>query len=934
MAYQDVKTPWEDWHVINEIGRGGFGVVYEVERSQYGIQERAAMKVITIPQSLGEIDDLLIEGYDSNSITQRFDTFAEDIVREYGMMAQMKGNANIVYCDDYRIIQQDNGFGRDIYIRMELLTPLLKAMDRVSSETQIIRFGIEMCNALVACQKRKVIHRDIKPQNIFVSDDGVFKLGDFGIARKAEKTTRATVGKGTYQFMAPEVKNERPYGPTVDIYSLGLVMYWLLNERRSPFLPLPPAVPTYNEQQEAFWHRFSGEQLPAPKDGSRELKRIVLKACAFDPEDRYQSAAEMQADLRLLSGGHVVETAPQPKAAPIPVVQDDLDDKKTEGGSFGHRIVIETDTSDRTVGPVFKPASVVDADDLDKTVGPQFQPKEKRALPDKKKSEWEEKEATLRKKRMILIGAICILIVLIIGCIYDNVFPQFSSDVLTGNAQGSGEADNLRTDELPQTDFLPLIEQNMSRVTATTKVGAVIDDMGQLWAWNNEDRIVTQTSVNNVAGVTVPTIGISGFEVIYFVGVDGTLGFIEYDAAKKTFGNATYIETPVPIIDVEAFGWVVYAIGKDGCLYEYKDVRKLQSPTKTDGIPSIVDLQIFDAIISTADTFTQEQYFIAKGNDGAYYGWGYNAFGKWCNVGDTNITSPVKLNLPSGLQSANFFKQCGTEELMCAAWGEDRTLSISDNQGVVLYDLTDCSAVYAGSTMVYMVLDEDILAAYGRFASGHSLNENTDIFVNDGDSLETYVAEGFGVQIKSFSADGWTAVMLSTDGRIRTWGAYNPDRFLKNADGSDFVLPCDITKGQTEKVGVSLICGEKKIDVTVGQWEARRTQIRTVDLSIGNGAEYEFTGVMLASLMELVGVTECSNILVKSYDGWISEVAPEDAKAYDVLIADAYVGGKEIPADAGGPIKMVFPATEHPELGDRYDSWAWQWFVSEIEFVN
>ena len=355
MDYQDIKIPWEGWHVINKIGKGGFGSVYEIERSQYGIQERAAMKVITIPQSADEIDDLLIEGYDDNSITQRFDAFAEDIVREYGMMAQMKGNANIVYCDDYRIIQQDNGFGRDIYIRMELLTPLLKAMDRVSSEAQIIRFGVEMCNALEACQKRKVIHRDIKPQNIFVTDDGVFKLGDFGIARKAEKTTRATVGKGTYQFMAPEVKNEQPYGPTVDVYSLGLVMYWLLNNRRCPFFPLPPAVPTHKEEQDALRRRFAGEQIPAPRDGSEALKAIVLKACAFNPKDRYQSAREMREELVRLSGIYVAETVPEPEQVRISVVQEDMEEK--------------------TVGPVFKPAPVDDADDLDKTVGPKFSSK-------------------------------------------------------------------------------------------------------------------------------------------------------------------------------------------------------------------------------------------------------------------------------------------------------------------------------------------------------------------------------------------------------------------------------------------------------------------------------------------------------------------------------------------------------------------------------
>ena len=135
-------------------------------------------------------------------------------------------------------------------------------------------------------------------------------------------------------------------------------------------------------------------------------------------------------------------------------------------------------------------------------------------------------------------------------------------------------------------------------------------------------------------------------------------------------------------------------------------------------------------------------------------------------------------------------------------------------------------------------------------------------------------------------------------------------------------------------VGVALVYGETKIDVTVGQWEAKRTQIKTVDVSLGTTKEYEFTGVTLASLMEMAGVTECTNILVKSSDGWAAEVAPEDAKAYDILITDDYVGGKDIPADAGGPIKMVFPATEHPELNDKYDTWAWQWYVAEIEFVK
>lgn len=145
----------------------------------------------------------------------------------------------------------------------------------------------------------------------------------------------------------------------------------------------------------------------------------------------------------------------------------------------------------------------------------------------------------------------------------------------------------------------------------------------------------------------------------------------------------------------------------------------------------------------------------------------------------------------------------------------------------------------------------------------------------------------------------------------------------------------DDTVDTNAAVGVALVYGETKTDVTVGQWEPKRTQIKTVDYSLpGTTKEYEFTGVTLASLMEIAGANDCTNIIVKSSDGWTAEVDPADAKAYDILITDNYVGGKAIPADAGGPIKMVFPATEHPELNDKYDAYAWQWYVCEIEFVK
>ena len=136
-------------------------------------------------------------------------------------------------------------------------------------------------------------------------------------------------------------------------------------------------------------------------------------------------------------------------------------------------------------------------------------------------------------------------------------------------------------------------------------------------------------------------------------------------------------------------------------------------------------------------------------------------------------------------------------------------------------------------------------------------------------------------------------------------------------------------------VGVTVVYGETKIELTAGQWEPKRTQIKTVDLSLpGTTKEYEFTGVSLAALMEIAGATDCTTIQVKSSDGWAAEVAAADALKYNILVTDDYVGGKDIPADAGGPIKLVFPASEYPELDTTYDAWSWQWYVAEIEFVK
>jgi len=164
----------------------------------------------------------------------------------------------------------------------------------------IIRLGIDICKALELCQRYNIIHRDIKPENIFISDNRDYKLGDFGIARTIERTTSGLSKKGTYSYMAPEVYAGREYGFSVDTYSLGLVLYRMLNKNRGPFLPQPPEAITFSSREQALARRMSGEALPRPFYGEGRLGEIVLKACAFDPKDRYSSPQQLRQELEAI----------------------------------------------------------------------------------------------------------------------------------------------------------------------------------------------------------------------------------------------------------------------------------------------------------------------------------------------------------------------------------------------------------------------------------------------------------------------------------------------------------------------------------------------------------------------------------------------------------------------------------------------------------
>ena len=301
------------------IGRGAFGEVYKAKREKLGEIFYSAVKVIRIPREEGEVREMLADGHTSQSIRYYYESIARGLMNEIKVMEVLKSAGNVVNIEEFDVREREDGIGWEAFIRMELLRNLNEyRQGREMSQEEIVKLGSDICEALVCCEKSRIIHRDIKPSNIFVDVYGNFKLGDFGIARQMERTQSTLSQKGTEMYMAPEVRyGESGSSYNVDLYSLGLVMYRLLNGNRMPFEPADKEMISFQEREDALARRLRGEKLPLPAKADPALGRIIVKACEADRTKRYQSAEEMKEDLLLFSSGHGTErgTAERTEAA-------------------------------------------------------------------------------------------------------------------------------------------------------------------------------------------------------------------------------------------------------------------------------------------------------------------------------------------------------------------------------------------------------------------------------------------------------------------------------------------------------------------------------------------------------------------------------------------------------------------------------------------
>ena len=263
------------------IGAGGMGVVYEAQ------QERPTRTVAL---------KLMRRGVASRSALRRFEHESEILAR-----LQHPGIAQV-----YDVGMHDDGSGGVPYFVMEFIAEARTLTDYARSENlgarQRLELFINICDAVHHGHQKGVIHRDLKPGNILIDASGQPKIIDFGVARATDSdiavtTMQTDVGQliGTLQYMSPEQIEADPHDLDIrsDVYALGVVLYELLCGK-----------PPYDVSQARIFEatRIIREDSPTrPSTVDRalrgDLETIVLKALEKERERRYQSAADLGADI-------------------------------------------------------------------------------------------------------------------------------------------------------------------------------------------------------------------------------------------------------------------------------------------------------------------------------------------------------------------------------------------------------------------------------------------------------------------------------------------------------------------------------------------------------------------------------------------------------------------------------------------------------------
>ena len=285
------------YRITRLIGRGGMGMVYEAERDDEQFQQRVALKIIKRGMDTDFVRDRflrerqILASLDHPHIARLFDGGATPDGLPYFVMEFVAGEPITTYCHRHEL-----------------------------SVNEKLKLFLKVCSAVQHAHQKLVVHRDLKPSNILITEDGASglpKLLDFGIAKllspdlsQAQTRTETALRLMTPEYASPEQARGQAVATTTDVYSLGVVLYELLTERRPhEFKTYSPAeieraiCETQIEEPSKVVGRRTGAPTRLARQLAGDLDNIMLMAMRKEPERRYQSVEQFSEDIRRYLAG-------------------------------------------------------------------------------------------------------------------------------------------------------------------------------------------------------------------------------------------------------------------------------------------------------------------------------------------------------------------------------------------------------------------------------------------------------------------------------------------------------------------------------------------------------------------------------------------------------------------------------------------------------
>ena len=242
-------------------------------------QDKYIVKIISTPANQSQLDALLLSGAysDRDSALAYFKALADGIAEEAQVLKKLSQLEGFASYESWQIVPMDDGNGYDVY----LLNPYKKTLERYLRRNPMthlgaLNLGLDLCAALSVSRQSGYLYADLKPSNIYITGDNEFRIGDLGFLRLDSLRFASLPERYRSEYTPPEIADAfSSVSNTMDIYAVGLILYQAFNDG---------VLPVRNDNDAFF---------APPAYADYEISEIILKACAADPDSRYQDPVEL-----------------------------------------------------------------------------------------------------------------------------------------------------------------------------------------------------------------------------------------------------------------------------------------------------------------------------------------------------------------------------------------------------------------------------------------------------------------------------------------------------------------------------------------------------------------------------------------------------------------------------------------------------------------